>query len=134
MLVGIMLNSNIILTKFWTFFVLIIKDININIICQEKCFVSFGIFRKNFSEKGFSYTVIMFLEWLSIILIDRDSISSQFIFRSSRILCRSESRIYIAIPRSLFFGIVIINPCLGKTNYTKANIYRIIECFQGKMF
>ena len=36
--------------------VFIIENINIKITCKEKCFVSFGIFWKNFSEKGFSYT------------------------------------------------------------------------------
>ena len=45
------------INKILDFFVdFIIKDIDIKITCKEKCFVSFGIFRKNFSEKGFSYT------------------------------------------------------------------------------
>ena len=50
------------------------------------------------SPSGGLYTTLrlMFLEWLLIISIERDSILSQFVLRSSRILLRSESRINLA--------------------------------------
>ena len=116
-----MLNSNIRLTKFWTFLLIswsrtltlkspARKSILLALVFSERIFLRKApvICR---SPSGGLYTTsrIMFLERLLIISIHRDSISSQFILRSSQILCRSESRINIAIPPPLLFFLIWCN-------------------------
>ena len=54
----------------------------------------------------YTILIIMFLEWSLIISLDRDSISLQFILRSTRILCRSESLMNIAFPPPLLFFLI----------------------------
>ena len=99
------------------FIVFIIEDIDIKITCKEKCFVSCPIWEKNFRKRFqlylglyqvdlYTILIIMFLEWSLIISLDRDSISLQFILRSTRILCRSESWMNIAFPPPLLFFLI----------------------------
>ena len=115
-IVGIILNSNIKLTKLWTFLFasksrrLILKSparkkVFLTVVLSERIFLKKVSHTFKWLSGGLHITLKIILPvWLFSISIDKDSISSQFMLKSLRSLSKSESRINITVllPLRLF--------------------------------